>query len=107
MKALPVTAELLRVARRVVWFDQPESALADPVQFLTHVMVFGAVEDLRALRGVIDKNDYREALEQAPPGIFDARSWAYWNLVCDRHPTPPLPVRPFMRGSLAAVIGTL
>ena len=99
MKALPVTAEVLRVARRVVWFEQPETALADPVRFLTQVMVFGTVEDLQALRGVIDKNDYREALEQAPPGIFDARSWAYWNLVCGRHPTPPLPERSFMRAA--------
>jgi hypothetical protein len=93
MKALPLTPELLRVARRVVWFDQPEAALANPVHFLTHVMVFSTVEDLQALRGIVDKDAYREALEQAPPGIFDARSWAYWNLVCNRHPAPPLPVR--------------
>ena len=93
MKALPATPELLRVARRVVWFEEPERALADPVQFLAHVMVFGTVEDLRALRGIVDKDDYREVLEQAPPGVFDARSWAYWNLVCGRSPTPPLPVR--------------
>jgi hypothetical protein len=76
-----------------VWFDQPETALADPAHFLTYVMVFGTVEDLQALRGIVDTNAYREALEQAPPGIFDARSWAYWNLVCNRDPVPPLPVR--------------
>lgn len=90
---LPVTPELLWVARRVVWFDEPALALADPVQFLAHVMVFGTVEDSRALRGIVGKDDYREVLERAPPGIFDARSWAYWNLVCDRRPEPPLPVR--------------
>jgi hypothetical protein len=56
-------------------------------------MVFGTVEDLQALRGLVNKNDYREALEQAPPGIFDERSWAYWNLIRNRHPSPPLPVR--------------
>ena len=93
MKACPVTAELLRVARRVIWFEEPGRALADPVQFLAHVMVFGSVQDLKVLRGVVGKNDYRVVLEQAPPGIFDARSWAYWNLVCDRQPAPPLPVR--------------
>lgn len=93
MKALPITPDLLRVARRVVWFQEPERALADPMQFLAHVMVFGSVEDLRALRGIICKDDFREVLEQAPPGIFDARSWAYWNLVCGRQPAPPLPMR--------------
>ena len=93
MKPLPATPELLRVAQRVIWFDEPARALADPVQFLAHVMVFGTVEDLRALRGIVGKDDYRAALEHAPPGIFDARSWAYWHLVCGRRPTPPLPVR--------------
>jgi hypothetical protein len=76
MRALPVTAELLRVARRVIWFEEPERALVDPVQFLAHVMVFGSIEDLKALQGIVGKDDYCEVLEQAPPGIFDARSWA-------------------------------
>ena len=93
MKPLPITPELLRVARRVIWFEDPERALADPVQFLAHVMVFGGIEDLKALQGIVGKDDYREVLEHAPPGVFDARSWAYWNLVCGRQPAPPLPVR--------------
>ena len=93
MKALPTTPELLRVARRVIWFEEPERALADPVQFLAHVMVFGTVEDLKALRGIVGKHEYREVLEHAPAGVFDVRSWAYWNLVCGRQPTPPLPTR--------------
>jgi hypothetical protein len=93
VKPLQATPELLRVARRVMWFEEPERALADPVQFLVHVMVFGGVEDLKALRGIVGKDDYREVLEHAPPGVFDARSWAYWNLVCGRQPTPPLPTR--------------
>jgi hypothetical protein len=93
MKALPATPELLRVAQRVIWFEAPEQALADPVRFLAHVMVFGTVEDLRALRGIVGKDEYREVLEHAPPGLFDLRSWAYWNLVCDRRPAPPPPVR--------------
>jgi hypothetical protein len=93
MKPLPATPELLRVARRVVWFEEPARALADPLQFLAHVMVFGTVEDLRALRGIVGKDEFREVLEHAPPGVFDARSWAYWNLVCGRDPAPPLPER--------------
>ena len=93
MKSLPVTPELLAVARRVIWFEEPEQALAEPMQFLAHVMVFGGVEDLKALRGIVGRDEYREVLEHAPPGIFDARSWAYWNLVCGRQPTPPLPMR--------------
>ena len=93
MKTLPATPELLRVARRVIWFEEPERALADPVQYLAYVMVFGTIEDLKTLHGIVGKDEYREVLAQAPPGIFDTRSWAYWNLVCGRKPSPPLPVR--------------
>jgi hypothetical protein len=93
MKALPVTSQLLSVAARVVWFQEPAEALADPVHFLAHVMTYGTVEDLRALEGIVGRAEFREALEQAPPGIFDPRSWAYWNLICGRNPAPPLPVR--------------
>ena len=93
MRPLPVTSDLLRVARRVVWFAAPERVLSDPIQFLAHVMVYGTVADLRALVGVVGRDDYREVLDHAPPGVFDPRSWAYWNLVCGRWPPSPLPVR--------------
>lgn len=93
MRPLPVTPELLNVARRVVWFREPEEELTDPVHFLAYVMSIGTVDDIKALQGIVGKDDYREVLEKAPPGIFDARSWAYWNLKCGRQPAPPLPIR--------------
>ncbi len=93
MEPLPATPGLLSVAERVGWFEALSEALADPVHFLAHVMTYGTVEDLRALEGVVGQGEFREALEHAPPGIFDARSWAYWNLKCGRVPAPPLPVR--------------
>jgi len=93
MKPLPGTPELLQVARRVVWFKEPEETLADPVHFLAHVMTYGTVEDLQALEGMVGKEDFCEVLDKAPPGIFDPRSWAYWNLKCGRQPPPPLPGR--------------
>lgn len=93
MKRLPETPELLAVAERVVWFKPPAAALADPWHFLAHVMTYGTVEDLRALHGVVGPDELREALDNAPPGVFDARSWAYWNLKYGRDPAPPLPVR--------------
>jgi hypothetical protein len=93
MKVLPHTPALLNVARRVVWFKRPEDALTDPVHFLAHVMTYGTVEDLEALEGIIGKDEFCEALYKAPAGVFDPRSWAYWNLKCGRHPAPPLPAR--------------
>ena len=93
MKPLPETPELLAVAERVVWFKPPSEALAEPVHFLAHVMTYGTPEDLRALQGVVGINEFREVLDHAPPGVFDPRSWAYWNLMCGRSPASPLPVR--------------
>jgi hypothetical protein len=92
MTPLPVTPALLEVARRVVWFQDPEETLADPVQFLAHVMTYGTIEDLAALRDIVGPADYRAVLDHAPPGIFDARSWAYWHRRCGSEP-PPLPER--------------
>lgn len=93
MKPLPLTPALRAVARRVVWFKEPDEALAEPIHFLAHVMTFGTIEDLATLRGIVGPNEFCEVLDRAPPGIFDARSWAYWNLICRRRPTPPLPSR--------------
>ena len=93
MKPLPQTAALLAVAKRVVWFKEPADTLADPVHFLAHVMTYGTVEDLRAVESVVGEKEFLETLDRAPAGIFDPRSWAYWNLKCGRVPAPALPIR--------------
>lgn len=93
MIRLPQTPELLAVAERVVWFQTPAEALADPLHFLAHLMTYGTVEDLRAVGDVAGANDFREALDQAPAGVFDKRSWAYWNVKLGREWDRPLPVR--------------
>ena len=93
MKPLPALPKVLKVARRVVWFQEPTETLTDPARFLTYVMTYGTAEDLAALQGVVDLDGFREALVHAPAGILDARSWAYWNLRCGRQPAPPMPIR--------------
>jgi hypothetical protein len=102
MKPLPQTPELLTVARRVVWFKEPAQVLTEPLLFLSHVMNYGTPEDLAALRGLIGKDEFREVLDHAPPGVFDQRSWAYWNLICGREPPPPMPTRTGLQPSVAA-----
>ena len=83
----------LNVAHRVIWFEPPERALADPVRFLIHVMTYRTIEDIAVVRRYVELDDFREALERAPPGIMDERSWAYWNAVTGRYPAPPMPRR--------------
>jgi hypothetical protein len=52
-------------------------------------------EDMRALRRYVLDDEMREALDHAPPGIIDPRSWAYWNTKMHQYPAPPIPVRKF------------
>ena len=93
MTESPRTPELLRVAKRMVWFKPPEETLRDPVLFLNHVMTWGTVDDIGVARSCFDEDDFRDALRRAHPGIFDPRSWAYWHLVLGMDPAPPLPER--------------
>jgi hypothetical protein len=95
MKAIKLTGELRRVARRCVWFKSPEEAAAYPEHFIAHVLTFGTHEDIKALRRHVRDEDLREAIDNAPPGVFDSRSWAYWNLMLGRAQTPPMPKRTF------------
>ena len=51
----------------------------------------GTEAEVAVVRRYLSLDDFREALERAPPGIIDERSWAYWNTVTGRYPVPPCP----------------
>lgn len=93
MNSLPLTPEVEAIAQRVVWFETPAKSTVDTVRFLAYVMTYGDDADMREVRRYLSDDDLREALEHAPAGIFDPRSWSYWNLRLGRYPTPPLPER--------------
>ncbi len=95
MKGIPVTALTLDVARRIIWFESPEQALVDPIRFMAYAMTYARHEDMRVIRRYVSDDDFREALDHAPAGIVDPRSWAYWNSKLGRYPPPPLRVRRF------------
>jgi hypothetical protein len=81
------------LAQRLVWFEPPEKALADPIRFMAYAFARATHQDMNVLRTLLDEDDMREALDRAPPGIIDPRSWVYWNLRHGRYPAPPMPVR--------------
>jgi len=95
MKAIPVTSLTVEAARRIVWFEEPEKALADPVRFMAYAMTYARHKDMQIIRQYVCDEDFRQALDRAPPGIIDPRSWAYWNLKMGRFPPPPLRQRTF------------
>jgi hypothetical protein len=95
MKPIPLTPEVAAVARRVVWFEPPDQALADPIRFMAYALAAATHEDLKVLRAHLSEDDLREVLDRAPPGIIDKRCWAYWNSKLGRYPAPPMPTRTF------------
>jgi hypothetical protein len=87
-----VNLTLEAVAARVVWWKPAAEALADRRHFLARVMAAGTFDEVRCVRGHFPPEAFRAVLEDPPSGVFDARSWAYWNLVFDRD-APELPRR--------------
>ena len=93
MKVLPAEPELLAIAERVVWFETPQRALADSLRFMAYLMTYGTAEEVVTVLRYLAPEDVREAVETRPPGVFDDRSWAYWNVMVGRYPVPPMPSR--------------
>ena len=89
--------DLALVARRMVCHEPPEQALAWPERFLSYVMTYGTASDIVTTEKYFEAAAFRRALENAPPGVFDGRSWAYWNTVLGRVPIPPMPKRKFLQ----------
>jgi hypothetical protein len=95
MKAINLTPEFENISRRVIWFENPEQAVSDPVRFITYAMTYGTHQDMKAIRNLFSDEELVEVLNQAPPGIFDGRSWVYWNLKLGQYPAPAMPKRRF------------
>jgi hypothetical protein len=91
--SIPLNDQTRDLARRLVWFESPEDALADPIRFMAYAFARATHEEMKALRTYVDDADLREALDRAPAGVIDPRSWAYWNLRLGRYPAPPMPKR--------------
>ncbi len=85
--------ELLAVAKRIVWFGTPEEALEFPLRFLTYAMTYATNEDIEIIKKYFSDDEFKAALDDPAPGIFDQSSWAKWNQHYGRTPVPPLPKR--------------
>ena len=94
MRASRQDQERERLARRYVWWREPDAALHDLPRLLCQIMAFGTARDYVAARRIWGEAAFKDALRSALPGAMDARSWAYWH----RHfnlPERPMPTRCF------------
>lgn len=90
-----MTPELRRIASRVVWWTPPEHAVARLDDFLCRVMTLGDLADANYIESTYGADRLRKALESAPAGVLDARSWHYWYHRLGLGPAGPLPARRF------------
>lgn len=95
MTPFPHTPAWRALAARINWFRSPDEALDHPFELLAYAMRQGTMSDLKILLAHIGREGLREAIIHAPPGIIDARSWSFWNLVAGFTPQRPLPKRTF------------
>ncbi len=80
--------ELPAVAKRIFCFGTPKEALEFPLRFLTYAMTYATDEDIEILRKYFIDQEFKAALDDSAPGIFDQSSWTMWNQHYDRTPHP-------------------
>lgn len=81
------------LAAKLFWWKGPADALVDQRRYLAQAMTYGDWEDMQIVRSVYGDDALRAVLADAPPGVFDRRSWNYWHLVFGQSPAPILPRR--------------
>ncbi len=67
---LPATDALLRLAARVVWFKSAIEASQRPEQFVADASTYATQADVSVLRRYLSDDEWRAALDHAPPGII-------------------------------------
>ena len=50
MRPIPLTPDMERVARRVIWFEPPPEALADPIRFMAYAATHATHADMKLIR---------------------------------------------------------
>ena len=86
--------QLKRIAKELFWWQTPEVSLANPRRFLAQVMTLGTWQEVQQVKEAFGLDAFKETLLNAPAGVFDPRSWAYWHNVLGL-PERELPKRIF------------
>ena len=92
-RRLQADRRALRMAKKYVWWQSPERALADGRVLLAQMMTLGTAGDMRWLLSVVSSEHLLQVLDDPPIGVFNRRSWAFWHFRLGREPVPALPAR--------------
>jgi hypothetical protein len=88
-----LSPELAAIASRVCWWEPVAVTLENTSLLLCRIMARGTWEDICIALDHYGRDAFRKALQNAPPGLFDPRSWHYWHHRLKLLPVPSLPQR--------------
>ncbi len=71
--------QMEQVAKRAVWWKAPEEVFNPPIKGIPYVLENGLWEDCLHVEKIFGKENIKEALRQAPPGILSVKSWNFWS----------------------------
>ena len=89
---------LRRLARKYIWWKQPDEVLQNPDRIIVQIMNIGDYDDVLALLAEAGEPAFRQVLQRAGPGQLTPRSWNYWHVrlgLVRPGEAPPQPVRRF------------
>lgn len=99
MKMRQEQLELLKsLAQKYVWWKSPAEAIKMPSHVIAQIMNIGDIEDTQKLFKEMGSDVFKQVLQTAQAGQFNAKSWIYWHYRLDLagfEKVPPLPVRRF------------
>jgi hypothetical protein len=75
---MPERDELKAMALELFWWQPPEVSLANVQRFLAQVMTLGTWQEVQLAGRFFGWDAFKDALLNAPAGVFDGRSWCYW-----------------------------
>lgn len=89
------TDALKKVAGAVVWYQEPEETLDDPIDFVLHALEYATLREIRVVIEAVGMDGIREALDNARPGILTRKKWTFWHAYTGTYPPPEMPRRRF------------
>jgi hypothetical protein len=67
MKPIPLNAETRALAKRLVWFESPAEALADPIRFIAYAFARAAHDDMRLAARLCRRRGSQGGARQGSP----------------------------------------
>ena len=64
MRQIPLSPQIARITKRLIWFETPAMALSDPVRFMAYAMARASHKDMQVIRRYVSREDFLEALDR-------------------------------------------